>query len=95
MGEISGKVCDHGRTYGWAVLAAFGAPDLVEKKQQLKYDEALNGRQTINYNATTSQKQAAAMKGTIEGRRDEREARGSKISSFLEGEKSNEIEFRK
>jgi len=28
---------------------------------------------------------------TIEGRRDEWEARGSEISSFLEGEKSNEM----
>ena len=81
VGEISGKARDHGGTYGGAVLAAFG--------QQLKYDEALNGCQMINYNTTTSQKQAAATKGTIEGRRDEREARGSKISSFLEGEKSN------
>ena len=42
-------------------------------------------------NTTTNQKQAAAMEGTIEGRCDDREARGSEISSFLEGEKSNEM----
>ena len=32
VGEILGKACDRGGTYGGAVLAAFGAPDLVEKK---------------------------------------------------------------
>jgi len=30
------------------------------------------------------------MEGTIEGRRNEREAQGSAISSFLEGEKSKQ-----
>jgi len=40
--------------------------------------------------ATTNQKQAAAMEGTMEGRHDEREARGSAISLILEGAKSKE-----
>ena len=36
-----------------------------KNKQKLKYDEALNGRKTTNENATTNQKKAAAMEGTI------------------------------
>ena len=36
VGEISGKVRDRGGTYGGAVLAAFGAPDLVAKKTTIK-----------------------------------------------------------
>jgi len=52
---------------------------------------ALNGSQSGEKHTTTNQKQAATTEMTIEGRRDEREARGSEISSFLEGEKSNEM----
>ena len=52
---------------------------------------ALNGRQLEKKHTTTNQKQAASTEGTTEGRRDEREVRGSEISSFLEGEKSNEM----
>ena len=60
------------------------------KKQNNKIRRGLKWL-PIKKNTTTNQKQAAAMEGTIEGRRDEREARGSEISSFLEGEKSNEM----
>ena len=41
VGEISGKARDHGGTYGGAVLAAFGAPDLVEKKTTIKIRRGL------------------------------------------------------
>jgi hypothetical protein len=60
-----------------------------KNKQKLKYHEALNGHKTTNENTTTNQKKAAAMEGTTEGRRDEREARGSAISLFFGGAKSN------
>ena len=35
------------------------------------------------FNATTNQKRAAAMEGTMEGRRDEREARGKQGTIIL------------
>ena len=50
-------------------LGCFGCVwggELSDKnKQKLKYDDALNGRKTTNENATTNQKQAAAMEGNI------------------------------
>jgi hypothetical protein len=50
---------------------------------------ALDGRQSRNLYTTTNQKKAAATEGTTEGRLDEREARGSAISLFFGGAKSN------
>ena len=51
---------------------------------------ALDGHRSTMHQTTTNQKQASATEGTIEGRRDEREARGSVISLILEGAKSKE-----
>ncbi len=60
-----------------------------KNKQKLKYHEVLNGKKTTNENTTTNQKKASAMEGTTERRRDEQEARGSAISLFSGGAKSN------
>jgi len=51
------------------------------------YVVALDGRRSAKKNTTTNQKQAAVTDGTMEGRRDEREAWGSAMSLFLEGGK--------
>ena len=51
----------------------------------------LNGRQSAKQHTTTNQKQAAAIEGTTEGRRNEREAWGSAISLYFGGGKSNEM----
>jgi hypothetical protein len=39
---------------------------------------ALDGRQSMNLHTTTNKTQSAAMEGTKDGRRDEREARGKR-----------------
>ena len=62
-----------------------------EKK---KYIVALDGCQSMNLYTTTNQKQSAMMKGTMDGRREEQDARraggaGGAISLFFGGEKSN------
>jgi hypothetical protein len=48
---------------------------------------AFDGHRSTMHQTTTNQKQASATEGTMEGRRDEREARGSAIPSFFEGAK--------
>ncbi len=50
---------------------------------------AFDGLQAMNLYTTTNQKQSAATEGTTEGKRNEREARGSAISLFFGGGKSN------
>jgi len=50
---------------------------------------AFGGLQAMNLYTTTNQKQSAATEGTTEGKRNEREARGSAISLFFGGGKSN------
>ena len=60
-----------------------------EKINNGKYIVAFCGLKAMIFDATTNQKQAAATKGTVEGRRDEREARRSAISLFFGGAKSN------
>ena len=60
-----------------------------EKINNGKYIVAFCGLKAMIFDATTNQKQAAATKGTIEGRRDEREARRIAISLFFGGAKSN------
>ena len=59
-----------------------------QKKYNIKYTAALNGRRSIISNATTNQKLVAATGGSMEGRFDEREARGSAISLNFGGAKS-------
>ena len=49
----------------------------------MKYNTALDGRQSMNLYTTTNQKQAAATEGTTEGRRDEREAWGKQGTIVL------------
>ena len=51
---------------------------------KFKYIMAFGSLQAMNLYTTTNQKQSAATEGTTEGKRNEREARGSAIS-FLEG----------
>jgi hypothetical protein len=50
---------------------------------------ALDGCQSMNLHTTTNQTQSAAMEGTQDGRRNEREARGIAISLFFGGTQSN------
>lgn len=53
--------------------------ELIDKKiQNIKYTAALNGRRSMMVNTTTNQKLAAATKGSMEGRCDEREAQGKR-----------------
>ena len=56
---------------------------------KFKYIMAFGGLQAMNLYTTTTQKQSAATEGTTEGKRNEREARGSAISLFFGGGKSN------
>ena len=58
--------------------------ELIDKKiQNIKYTAALNGCRSMIINATTNQKLAAAMKGSMEGSCDEREVRGKRKSIVL------------
>ncbi len=50
---------------------------------------AFGGIKTMNLHTITNQKQSATTEGTIEGRRDEREAWGIAMSLFFGGTKSN------
>jgi hypothetical protein len=59
----------------------------VTKNKKIKYVAALDGQQLAKIHATTNQKQVSATEGTMEGRRDEREAWGSAISLLLGGGK--------
>jgi len=54
-----------------------------QKIYNIKYTAALNGRRSMILNATTNQKLAAATEGSMEGRCDEREARGKRNSIVL------------
>ena len=54
-----------------------------EKILNIKYTAALNGRWSMMVNTTTNQKLAAATKGSMEGRCDEREVRGKRKSIVL------------
>jgi hypothetical protein len=54
-----------------------------QKKYNINYTAALNGRRSMILNATTNQKLAAATEGSMEGRCDEREARGKRNSIVL------------
>ena len=54
-----------------------------QKIYNIKYTAALNGRRSMILNATTNQKLAAATEGSMEGRCDEREARGKRNSVVL------------
>ena len=54
-----------------------------EKIYNIKYTAALNGRRSMMVNTTTNQKLAAATKGSMEGRCDEREVRGKRKSIVL------------
>ena len=75
---------------GEGVGVSFGGGEMSDKKiNKIKFIVALDGRQLMNLYTTTNQKQAALTEGTTEGRRDEREARGSAISLFFGGAKSN------
>jgi len=71
---------------GGAFCYRLGATNKVTKNKKMKtYVVALDGRQSAKKHTTTNQKQAATMEGTMEGRRDEREAWGSAISLFFGG----------
>ena len=56
-----------------------------EKNREMGWALGIDGRRLNILHTTTNQKQAAAMEGTMEGRRDEREAWGSAISLFFGG----------
>jgi hypothetical protein len=47
-----------------------------KKNREMGWALAIDGRRLKILHTTTNQKQAAAMEGTMKGRRDEREARG-------------------
>ena len=73
--------------WGGCSLIVWGGKWNDEKNNNQKYIVAFCSLQAMFFNATTNQKQAATTEMTIEGRRDEREARGSEISisSFFRG----------
>ncbi len=81
------KACDCDGTCVGGILPSFGAANKVTKNKKNKYVVALDGHQSAKNHTTTNQKQAAATEGTMKGRRDEREARGSAISLFFGGGK--------
>jgi hypothetical protein len=54
-----------------------------QKIYNIKYTPSLDSRRLMILNATTNQKQAATMEVSIEGRCDEREARGKRNSFVL------------
>ncbi len=54
-----------------------------QKIFNIKYTAALNGRRSMILNATTNQKLAAAMKGSMEGRFGKREVQGKRNSNVL------------
>ena len=56
-----------------------------KKLMKMKYNTALDGRQSMNLYTTTNQTQVALTDGTTEGRRDEREVQGSAILLFFGG----------
>ena len=61
----------------------WGGKSSNEKIYIIKYTAALNGCRSMILNATTNQKLAAATEGSMEGRCDEREARGKRNSIVL------------
>ena len=54
-----------------------------EKNNNQKYIVAFCGLQAMFFNTTTNQKRAAAMEGSMEGRRDEQGARGKQGTIVL------------
>ena len=54
-----------------------------QKIYNIKYTAALNGHRSMVLNATANQKLAAVTEGSMEGRCDEREARGKRNSIVL------------
>ena len=85
VGKILGRGHDRGGTCWGVFRYHLGAANKVTKNKKIKYGVALDGRQLAKKHTTTNQKQAAATEVTMEGRRDEREAWGSAISSFFGG----------
>ena len=61
----------------------WGGELIDEKIYNIKYTAALNGRRSMILNATTNQKLAATTEGSMEGRCNEREARGKRNSIVL------------
>ncbi len=61
---------------------SYGA-EFFDRARTLRAVNLLNGRRSMMVNTTTNQKLAAAMKGSMEGRCDEREVRGKRKSIVL------------
>jgi len=85
VGRILGRACNRGGACWGGFRYRLGAANKVTKKTKNKIRRGLDGRRSAKKHTTTNQKQAAVTEGTMEGRRDEREAWGSAISLFLEG----------
>ncbi len=60
-----------------------GAALSDKKEKNIKYNVALNGRRSMVLNATTNQKQTAAMERSMEGGCDKWEVRGKYNSIVL------------
>ena len=58
----------------------------MTKNREMGGPLALDGRQSMNLHTTTNKTQSAAMEGTKDGRRDEREARGKRNTIVLGGD---------
>ena len=72
---------------GEGIGVSFGGGKLGDNKiKKIKYVVAFNGRQSMNLHTTTNQKQSAAMDGTKNGRRNEREAWGKRNTIVLGGD---------
>ena len=69
------------------VVPLFGASNGGEqqKNREMGWALGVDGRRLKILHTTTNRKQAAATEGTMKGRHDEREARGSTIPSFSGG----------
>ncbi len=81
--ELVGRVVEQRRA---GPGARGGAPShRLGQQIDLKYTAALNGRQSMILNASTNQKLAAAMEGSMEGRFNKREAQGKRNSIVLGG----------
>jgi len=90
VGVFCGEDIGKGGRPRWNVLGrvfavVWGRRIRRQKKQKNKIRRGLDGRRLAKKHTTTNQKQAAATEGTMEGRRDEREAWGSAISLFFGG----------
>ena len=79
---------DRGGTCGGRCPIVWGVEwrRATKKNREMGWALGVDGRRLKILHTTTNQKQAAATEGTMEGRRDEREARGKRNTIVLGGD---------